>query len=98
MRKYGRVTEKQIDNLITFMESTLIRRKFTPAESANMREVIYTIIHTAQLEAGDGFMKSLVKLRNNSAPTVGIELNTPKARKLGAMIESLKAIWQPPSF
>ena len=65
MKKYGRATEKQIDSLITFMEDHLIHRKFIPAESANMREVLYTIIHTAQLEAGNNFMKSLVQMRDN---------------------------------
>ena len=105
MKKYGKATEKQIDSLISFMEDHLLHRKFTPAESANMRQVLYTIIHTAQIEAGNSFMKTLVQVRDNSTRTVGNELkknysqtNTPNVRKLGAMIESLKAIWQPPSF
>ena len=105
MKKYGKATEKQIDSLITFMEDHLLHRKFTPAESANMRQVLYTIIHTAQVEAGNSFMKTLVQVRDNSTHTVGNELkkNLPegsaqKASKLGAMIESLKAISLPPSF
>lgn len=51
MYKYGQVTEKQIDNFIAFMEVCLIRRKFTSAEAINMRKVLYTIVHSAQLEA-----------------------------------------------
>lgn len=51
MSKYGPAIEEQIDSLITFIETHLIHRKFTLSESVNMRQVLYAIVHTAQLEA-----------------------------------------------
>ena len=50
MSKHGPAVEKQIDNLIAFMEDHMLRRKFTADESANMREVLYTFVHIVQLE------------------------------------------------
>ena len=80
MSKYGQAVEKQIDNFIAFMEVCLIRRKFTSAETANMREVLYTIVQTAQLEA-----VSVVadKLKNNLN-----ENNAPLLRKLVTVLKS----------
>ena len=48
MSKHGPAVEKQIDNLIAFMEDHMLHRKFTPAESANMREVLYTFGQSAE--------------------------------------------------
>lgn len=106
MKKYGKATEKQIDFLITFMEDHLLHRKFTPVESANMRQVLYTIIYTAQVEAGNDYMKSLVQLRGNcTARTVGNELknnlnedNAPLLSKFETILKSLKAFCQSPPF
>ena len=39
MNKYGQATEKQIETLIAFMESNMLRREFTLDEKANMNEV-----------------------------------------------------------
>jgi hypothetical protein len=89
MSKYGPAIEKQIDNLITFMESRLIGRKFTPTESANIREVIYTVVHTAQLEAV-GAIRPDLKNTLNEDPTV-------RNRKLEETLESMKWIWQSPA-
>jgi hypothetical protein len=89
MNKYGPVTEKQIDNLITFMEAHLIHRKFTNAEATNMRQVLYTIIYTAQLERNG---KLLAELKSQIA-----EDNSP-ASKLGESLKKLKALCQPTPF
>ena len=80
MSKYDQAVEKQIDNFIAFMEVCLIRRKFTSTETANMRKVLYTIVHTAQLEA-----VSVVadKLKNNLN-----EDNAPLFRKLVTVMKS----------
>ena len=90
MSKYGPATEKQIDNLITFMEDHLIRRKFTPAESANMRQVLYTFVHIAQLEVVGAIGN---ELKNNLN-----EDNAPAAHKIGELLKSMEWIWQPPPF
>lgn len=90
MSKYGPATEKQIDYLITFMEDHLIHRKFTRAEAANMRQVLYTIVYTAQLERNG---KLLAELKNNFD-----EANTPPASKLGESLKKLKAFCQPSPF
>lgn len=66
MKKYGIGTETQIDSFIAFMENHLLHRKFTPAESANMRQTLYAIIRIAQAEAGNEFITSLVQLRDQS--------------------------------
>lgn len=89
MNKYSPVTEKQIDNFIAFMEAHLIHRKFTRAEAANMRQVLYTIVYTAQLERNG---KLLAELKNNFN-----ENNTP-ASKLGESLKKLKSFCQPPPF
>ena len=72
MNKHGPVTEKQIDNFITFMEANLLHREFTRAEAANMRQVLYTIVYTAQLERNWKMLAQLkVNLdKNNSTPTM----------------------------
>lgn len=90
MSKYGPVTEKQINRLIAFMEDHLIHRKFTHDESANMREVLYTLCHTAQLERN---FKLLVQLKKNLD-----EDNASPASKLAASLKKLQAICQPPPF
>jgi hypothetical protein len=90
MSKYGPATEKQIDYLITFMEDHLLRRKFTRAEAANMRQVLYTNIYTAQLERG-GKLLAALKSRvdaNNATPV----------SKLGESLMKLKAFCQAPPF
>lgn len=88
MSKYGPAIEKQIDSLITFMETHLIHRKFTPTESDNMRQVLYTIVHTAQLEAV-GAIRPDLKNHLNEDPTV-------RNRKIEKILESMKWLWQPP--
>ena len=89
LSKYGPAIEKQIDFLITFMEAHLIHRNFTPTESANMRQVLYTIVHTAQLEAV-GAIRPDLKNTLNEDPTV-------RNRKLEETLESMKWIWQSPA-
>lgn len=90
MNKYGPAIEKQIDSLITFMETHLIHRNFTPTESANMRQVLYTIVHTAQLEAV-GAIRPDLKNTLNEDPEV-------RNRKVTKILESMKWLWQPPQF
>jgi hypothetical protein len=90
MSKYGPATEKQIDLLITFMESHLIHRNFTPAESANMRQVLYTIIHTAQMEV-------VGAVGNESKKNLN-ENNAEEARKLRETLKSMEWLWKPPTF
>lgn len=90
MSKYGPAIEKQIDSLITFMETHLIHRNFTPTESANMRQVLYTIVHTAQLEAV-GAIRPDLKNTLNEDPEV-------RNRKVTKILESMKWLWQPPQF
>lgn len=87
MNKYGPVTEKQLDNFIAFMEAHLIHRQFTRAEAANMREVLYTIIYTAQLERGGKLLTELKKELN--------EANTPPSSKL---LKSLSWLSKPAPF
>lgn len=90
MNKYGPVTEKQLDNFIAFMEAHLISRQFTRAEAANMRQVLYTIIYTAQLERGG---KLLAELKSRVDAN-----NAPPAYKLGELLKSLSWLSQPPPF
>lgn len=87
MNKYGPVTEKQLDNFIAFMEAHLIHRKFTRAEAANMRQVLYTIIYTAQLERGGKLLAELKEELN--------EGNTPPSSKL---LKSLSWLSKPAPF
>jgi hypothetical protein len=90
MNMYGPVTEKQIDNFIAFMEAHLIHRKFTRAEAANLRQVLYTIIYTAQLERGG---KLLAELKS------GVDANNaPTTSKLGDLLKSLSWLSKPPPF
>ena len=89
MSKYGPVIEKQLDFFITFMEAHLIHRKFTPTESANMRQVLYTIVHTAQLEVVGVVGNNLKNIFNK--PSVPVQ-------KFEALLKSLKALSQPPPF
>ena len=90
MSKHGPAVEKQIDNLIAFMEDHMLHRKFTPAESANMREVLYTFVHIAQLEVV-GQIGNEVKKNFN-------EENAPEACKLGELLKGMEWLWQPPPF
>ena len=90
MNKYGPVTEKQLDNFITFMEAHLIHRQFTRAEAANMRQVLYTIIYTAQLERGG---KMLAELKNKVDAN-----NAQPASKLGDVLKSLSWLSKPAPF
>lgn len=90
MNKYGPVTEKQLDNFINFMEAHLIHRKFTRAEAANMREVLYTIIYTAQLERGG---KLLAELKSRVDAN-----NAQPASKLGELLKSLSWLSKPAPF
>lgn len=90
MSKYGPAVEKQIDNLITFMEDYLLRRKFTPAESTNMRQVLDTFVHIVQLDVV-GTIGNEVKKNLN-------EDNAPAANKLGEVLRSLTWLSQPPPF
>ena len=76
MNKYGPATEKQIDLLIAFMESNLLRRKFTPDERANMNEVLHTIIHTAQYEFIEAFLEEFNKELNEDTADVARKLAT----------------------
>lgn len=76
MNKYGPATEKQIDLLIAFMESNLLRRKFTPDERANMNEVFHTIIHTAQFEFIEAFLDEFNKELNADTATMVSKLTT----------------------
>lgn len=90
MNKYGPVTEKQLDNFIAFMEAHLIHRKFTPAESTNMRQVLDTFVHIVQLDAVGTIGNELKKNLN--------EENAPAANKLGEVLKSLAWLSQPPPF
>lgn len=90
MSKYGPVIEKQLDYFITFMETHLIHRNFTPTESANMRQVLYTLVHTAQLEAVGAIRPDLKNTLN--------EDHTVRNRKVTKILESMKWLWQPPPF
>lgn len=90
MSKHGPAVEKQIDNLIAFMEDHMLHRKFTPDESANMREVLYTFVHIAQLEV-IGQIGNEVKKNLN-------EENAPTACKLGELLKGMEWLWQPPPF
>ena len=76
MNKYGPVTEKQIDTLIAFMESNLIRREFTTDEKANMNEVLHTIVHTAQFEFIEAFLEEFNKELNADTVTMVSKLTT----------------------
>ena len=89
MNRYGPVTEKQLDNFIAFMESHLIRREFTRAEAVNMRQILYTIISTAQFEQGG---KLLAELKNN------LDENITPASKLGESLKKLKSFCQSHPF
>ena len=55
-------------------------RKFTSTETANMREVLYTIVHTAQSEVVDAVAGEL----NNELN----EENAPLVRKLATVLKS----------
>lgn len=90
MRKYGPAVEKQIEDLITFMEDYLLRRKFTPAEAANMRQVLDTFVHIVQLDAVGTIGNELKKNLN--------EETVPAANKLGELLKSLGWLSQPPPF
>ena len=76
MNKYGQATEKQIETLIAFMESNLIRREFTPEEKANMNEVLHTIVHTAQFEFIEAFLDEFNKELNEDTATMVRKLTT----------------------
>jgi hypothetical protein len=90
MSKYGPAVEKQLDNLITFMEDYLLRRKFTPAESTNMRQVLDAFVHIVQMDAVGTIGNELKKNLN--------EENAPAANKLGEVLKSLAWLSQPPPF
>lgn len=90
MNKYGPVTEKQIDILINFMENNLLRRKFTPAEAANMRQVLYTFVHIVQLEVVGAIGNEL----ENNFNKDNVQLDP----KFVEILKSLKAFCQPPPF
>ena len=76
MNKHGQATEKQIETLIAFMESNLIRREFTPDEKANMNEVLHTIVHTAQFEFIEAFLDEFNKELNEDTATMVRKLAT----------------------
>ena len=76
MNKYGPVTEKQIDTLIAFMESNLIRREFTPEEKAGLNEALHTIVHTAQFEFIEAFLEEFNKELNADTATMVSKLTT----------------------
>ena len=82
--------EKQIDNLIAFMEDHMLRRKFTAEESANMREVLYTFVHIAQLEVVGVIGNELKKNLN--------EENAPVVCKLGELLKSMEWLSKPCPF
>ena len=82
--------EKQIDNLIAFMEDHMLRRKFTAEESANMREVLYTFVHIAQLEVVGVIGNELKKNLN--------EENAPAVCKLGELLKSMEWLSKPCPF
>ena len=89
MNKYGPATKKQIDLLIAFMESNLLRRKFTPDERANMNEVLHTIIHTAQYEFIEAFLEEFNKeLKELNEDTADV------ARKLATFASILVTVWK----
>ena len=90
MSKHGPAVEKQIDNLITFMEDHMLRRKFTADESANMREVLYTFVHIAQLEVVGVIGNELKKNLN--------EENAPAVCKLGELLKSMEWLSKPCPF
>lgn len=90
MSKHGPAVEKQIDNLIAFMEDHMLRRKFTPDESANMREVLYTFVHIAQLEVVGVIGNELKKNLN--------EENAPAVCKLGELLKSMEWLSKPCPF
>ena len=90
MSKHGPAVEKQIDNLIAFMEDHMLHRKFTPAESANMREVLYTFVHIAQLEVVGVIGNELKKNLN--------EENAPAVCKLGELLKSMEWLSKPCPF
>ena len=90
MSKHGPAVEKQIDNLIAFMEDHMLRRKFTADESANMREVLYTFVHIAQLEVVGVIGNELKKNLN--------EENAPAVCKLGELLKSMEWLSKPCPF
>lgn len=90
MSKHGPAVEKQIDNLIAFMEDHMLRRKFTADESVNMREVLYTFVHIAQLEVVGVIGNELKKNLN--------EENAPAVCKLGELLKSMEWLSKPCPF
>ena len=90
MSKHGPAVEKQIDNLSAFMEDHMLRRKFTADESANMREVLYTFVHIAQLEVVGVIGNELKKNLN--------EENAPAVCKLGELLKSMEWLSKPCPF
>ena len=76
MNKYGQATEKQIETLIAFMESNLIRREFTPDEKAGLNEALHTIVHTAQFEFIEAFLEEFNKELNADTATMVSKLTT----------------------
>lgn len=90
MNKYGPIVEKQIDTLITFMEDHLLRRPFTPDESANMRQVLNTFVHIVQLDAVGAIGNELKKNLT--------EENAPTTQKLGELLKSLSWLSKPAPF
>ena len=90
MSKHGPAVEKQIDNLIAFMEDHMLRRKFTADESANMREVLYTFVHIVQLEVVGVIGNELKKNLN--------EENAPAVCKLGELLKSMEWLSKPCPF